>query len=500
MGSSGDIESLLKKVLGEVDDLKREVKNLRDENRQLRAENKQLRAENKQLRAENKQLRAENKQLRAENERLEAKVSDLESKLTKAQRESKRQAAPFRRRKRKPKEQHKKSGQKPGHDPSFRAIPEKIDEEVSVSLGDSSECCGAPFDDRRTHEHFVTDIPPIEPVTTKYITESGACRCCGQRWNSSHDALPSVATGAAGVMIGNRAVALAAQMRLEFGAPLRKIAGYISSALGLPMSAAGVLGLLERASRSLGATCEDLKQQLHTATKICSDETGWRVASESAWAWVFTNDDTTFYTVNKSRGHGVVLDLLGKDFDGVLQSDCFLAYLPLPYEKSKCLAHILKSLKDLEALQKGEEVEFSRAAIKLFKDAIEFGKHRSEMRVGDYRDGCFNLEKRLDRLLEPEYSDPKNAKLAKRIERYRDEWLVFLYNVDVEPTNNLAERQIRPFVLIRKISAGNRSEWGALVYTQLMSVFSTCKQRGLNFVDTILSGLVEPARSHLPAV
>ncbi len=486
MGSNGDIKVLLEKVLGEVGDLKREVKSLR--------------SENKKLRAENKVLRAENKELRSKNEQLEDKVTELDAKLTKAQREGKRQAAPFRRRKRKPKRQHKKSGRKPGHEPAFRAIPDKVDEEVSVPLGDSSECCGAPFDDRRTHEHFVTDIPPIEPVTTKYVTESGACHCCGQRWNSSHEALPSVATGAAGVMIGHRAVALAAQMRLEFGAPLRKIAGYISSALGLPISAAGVLSLLKRASRSLEATCDDLEQQLQTATKVCSDETGWRMANESAWAWVFTNDEITFYTVNKSRGHGVVLELLGKDFDGVLQSDCFLAYLPLPYEKSKCLAHILKSLKDLEALQKGEEVEFSRSAIKLFKDAIEFGKQRFKLGIGEYRAGCLSLEKRLDRLLEPEYSNPKNAKLAKRIARYRDEWLVFLYNVDVEPTNNLAERQIRPFVLIRKISAGNRSEWGALVYTQLMSVFSTCKQRGLNFVDTLITGLTEPAWPQLPAV
>lgn len=62
------------------------------------------------------------------------------------------------------------------------------------------------------------------------------------------------------------------------------------------------------------------------------------------------NPDTTCYVVDKGRDHGVVLSLLGQDFDGVLQSDCFLAYLPLPYKKAKCLAHILKALKELEAL------------------------------------------------------------------------------------------------------------------------------------------------------
>jgi transposase len=445
-------------------------------------------------------LRAENVQLRTENEQLKAQVTELESKLTKSQREGKRQAAPFRRRECKPKSKHKKSGQKPGHEPSSRAIPDKIDEEIVVPLEGCCSDCGGQFGDRRTHEHYVTDIPPIMPVTTKFTTESSSCDDCGQRWNSSHDDLPSHATGAAGVMIGNRAAALAAQMRLEFGAPLRKIANYLSSALGLSISAAGVLGLLERASRSLKATCDDLKQQLQDAPKVCSDETGWRVASESAWAWVLTNKDTTFYTVNKSRGHGVVLDLLGKEFQGVLQSDCFLAYLPLPYEKSKCLAHILKSLKDVEALQAGEALEFPRSAINLFKDAIELEKHRFQLGIGSYQDARFDLEKRLDRLLDPDYDDLKNAKLAKRIGKYRDEWLVFLYNVDVEATNNLAERQIRPFVLIRKISAGNRSEWGALVYTQLMSVFSTCKQRGQNFLETVMAGLVEPTAVHLSPV
>ena len=440
---------------------------------------------------------AEVKRLREENEQLKAQVSELESKLTKSQREGKRQAAPFRRRQRKPKDQHKKPGRKPGHDPSARAIPDKIDETVAVPLEDCCPDCGGRLEERHTHEHYVTDLPPVLPVTTKYVTESGTCKDCNQRWNSSHDELPSHATGAAGVMIGNRAVALAAQMRLEFGAPLRKIAGYLSSALGLQISGSGVLGLLKRASRALEKTCDDLEQQLQNSPKVSVDETGWRVACESAWAWVFTNDDTTFYKVDKSRAHGVVLDVLGKDFQGVLQSDCFLAYLPLPYEKAKCSAHILKSLKDREATQTGEDLQFSRATIELFKDAIQLEKQRDRFHFGEYCDLCLKLEKRLDRLLEPDYSETTNAPLAKRIEKYRDEWFVFLYNSYVEATNNLAERQIRPFVLIRKISAGNRSEWGALLYTQLMSTFSTCRQRGQSFVSTVMAALSAPSQPHL---
>lgn len=442
-------------------------------------------------------LEAENKQLRSENEQLKAQIANLESKLSKSQREGKRQAAPFRRRKRKPKSEHKKPGRKPGHSPSSRAIPDKIDETIVVPLDCCPDCGNRDLEDQRSHEHYVTDIPPILPVTKKFITESGTCSKCQQRWNSSHPELPSCATGAAGVMVGNRAVALAAQMRLEFGTSLRKIAGYLSSALGLPISGSGVLGLLKRASRSLETTCEDLEQQLQSSSRVCADETGWRVACESAWAWVFCSADTTFYKVDKSRGHQVVLDVLGKEFEGVLQSDCFLAYLPLPYEKAKCLAHLLKALKDLEAIQNEDDKQFTRAVILLLKSSIKLGKQRYYYDYGAYRSHCLELEKRLDRLLEHDYTDTSNAQLAKRIRKYRDEWFVFLYNVDVLPTNNHAERQIRPFVLIRKISAGNRSQWGALVYTQLMSVFSTCRQRGLNFVDTVIEGLIDPEKPHL---
>jgi transposase len=444
-------------------------------------------------------LESEVGSLRAENRQLKGKVTDLESKLAESQRESKRQAAPFRRRKRKPKSEHKKPGRERGHDANSRAIPDKIDETISVPL-DCCPDCGGDLEDRRNHEHYVTDIPPILPVTKKFVTESGSCSRCRQRWNSSHNELPSCATGAAGVMVGNRAVALAAQMRLEFGAPLRKIAGYLSSALGLPISAAGVLGLLKRASHSLETTCDDLEQQLQNSSRVCADETGWRVACESAWAWVFSSVDTTFYKVDKSRGHQVVLGVLGQDFEGVLQSDCFLAYLPLPYEKAKCLAHLLKALKDVEAIQNEEDLRFSQAVIALLKSAIELGRRRPHYDYGTYRHHCFELEKRLDRLLDHDYAGTSNAQLAKRIRKYRDEWFVFLYNVDVQATNNHAERQIRPLVLIRKISAGNRSEWGAQVYTQLMSVFSTCRQRGLSFVNTVVEGLVEPEKPHLAPI
>lgn len=442
-------------------------------------------------------LEAEVASLRAENSKLRERVSELESELAQEQRNGKRQAAPFRRRTRKPKSEHKPSGRPPGHDPARRAEPEHVDETVHAPLGECCFDCRGSFVDCAQHVHYVIDIPQVLPIVTKYITESGTCSRCGQRWNSHPPGLPSFATGAAGIMLGHRATALAAQMRTQLGVPLRKIANFFGQVFALPVSHGGVLGLLKRAKKALEPTRNRLVEQLRTSSRVCVDETGWRMANESAWAWVFTNSDTTCYVVDKGRGSGVVLSLLGSDFKGVLQSDCFLAYLPLPYKKAKCLAHILKALKEVEALQTKGAVRFSRKAVKLLKDAILYERHREQLGSDLYKALCFYLEERLDRLLAWKITDPKNLKLAKRLRRYRSEWFTFLYQEDVEPTNNLAERQIRPFVLQRKISAGNRSEWGAALQAQIMSVFSTAVQRGVNFIDLLLRALAQPHLAHL---
>lgn len=255
MGSSSDIKKMLENVLNEVDGLKGEVK----------------------------QLRCENEQLREQNQELRERVTELEDELVEAKRASKRQAAPFRRNKKIPKEKHKKAGRKKGHKPSFREPPKDVDRTVEVKLEGSCPDCGSTLEEKRFHEHYVVDIPQIIPTTIKYVTESGKCPCCEQRWNSAHPGLPSFATGAAGVMVGPGAVSLAAQMRAEFGAPLRKISKFLSTALNLKISASGVLGLLKRAAESLKTSCDSIADSLRSSERVCVDETSWRLCSDGAW-------------------------------------------------------------------------------------------------------------------------------------------------------------------------------------------------------------------------
>lgn len=453
----------------------------------IRAENVELRARVVELTRENADLRRENADLRSRLDEQDERLLKLEEALLSSKRAAKRQAAPFRRNKRKPKSQHKKPGRKPGHEPAFKKPP-KVDKSVDVPL-DTCPDCSEELTGKKKHTHYVTDIPPVEPETTEFHTESGCCQRCGVRWVSTHEDLPTSATGAAGVVIGNRAAALISQMRAYMGVSLDKLASFCTQTLGLPLSKAGVLSVLERVSKALVPTCGQIVADLNASDRVCIDETGWRLENESAWAWVFTNGNSTYYVIAQSRGHGVVLDVLEKDFSGFIQSDFFSAYLPLPFAKSKCLAHLLKALVELEQIQIGTSQTFGRDAKEIFKDALKLKTLQLELIPEESGKRKSELGERLDRLLKNDYSDTSSQKLAKRIEKYRDELLVFLDHEFLEGTNNTAERDIRPFVLQRKISAGNKSLRGAQIHVNLCSVMTTCFKRGLSFFDVLVKAL-----------
>ena len=71
---------------------------------------------------------------------------------------------------------------------------------------------------------------------------------------------------------------------------------------------------------------EGIKQSIRHSPCVNADETGWRVSGQNHWLWVFTNKDTAFYQIDKSRGSKVVDNILGKEYHGVLISDFYSAY------------------------------------------------------------------------------------------------------------------------------------------------------------------------------
>jgi transposase len=179
----------------------------------------------------------------------------------------------------------------------------------------------------------------------------------------------------------------------------------------------------------------------------------------------------------------VVETILGTDFAGVLVSDCFLAYDPLDYVKAKCAGHLLKRCQALTESGSAVAVQFSQQLARLLRGGIQLKECQARLSPHGYRVACGRLEAALDRLLERHYRQPETARFAKLLRKQREYLFTFLHVAEVAPTNNAAERELRPAVIIRKTNGCNRSTAGATAHSVLSSIIRTCEKQGLDFIQ-----------------
>lgn len=460
-------------------------------NKRLQARFVRLQARNRRLEAENRVLRRRVTELEGEAVKLEARLTETKEQLEEAERAGKRQAAPFS--KGSPKPKPKPPGQRAGHPPAHRPRPEHVDRELEAELPAGCPTCGGTLINHRVEEQFVIDIPPVEPVVTKFNVHIANCAACGKRVQGHHPEQISDALGAAAVQLGPRVLGLAAELKHGMGVPYRKIKRIFSVGYGLEVSSGGLARGGQRLARQGQPTYEQLIQVLRESVVVNADETSWKIGGQKAWLWVFTNQELTVYTIDPTRAHEVAERVLGEAFDGVLGCDCFPAYDPLPYRQQKCLGHLLKRCNKIALIESEEAVAFSQKVAHLLRRAIKLKARQSEMNPHGYRVARGKLEAVLDRLLAQEVSDPEIVKLVKLLTKQRPHLLTFLYVDQVDATNNIAERAIRPAVIVRKISAGNRSNQGADTHAILASIIQTSRQQEQDFLD-IASELLRSPR------
>jgi transposase len=425
-------------------------------------------------------MAAQVEQLTAQVRQLTAKVAALEDEL----RRSKRQAAPFS--KDRPKPKPKPPGQKPGHAPAFRAAPSPaaVTETIRVPLTTCPRC-GTPV--RKVADNppiFQTDLPPIQPIVRRFDTQRGFCPSCRKMVHSRHPNQTSTAVGAAAAQIGPRAKALAADLKHRLGLSFRKITDLFESHFGITLTPGAIVQSNERLAKRAAPAYEDLRLQARQSPAVHLDETGWRIGSRSAWLWVATTKALTFYTIRPSRGHAVVEEILGQRFAGVLASDGLPTYdVVVARWKQTCLAHLLTRCKDMAASKTRGAVRFPRAVARLLRQAMALRIRGPTLSPHGLAVARGRIEAALDRLLAYHRVDPDNERLAAHLFKHRAHLLTFLDHPEVDPTNNLAERQLRPAVIARKLSAGNRTDRGARTHAILASLAATCRQRRERFTD-----------------
>lgn len=370
----------------------------------------------------------------------------------------------------------KKKGAKHGHAPHPRVLPKEIDQTIVVFPESCPKGRGElPFpSSSKWHTHVQIDLPePGKPVVTEFLVGSSFCAACGK--------YHSGAGRVSGSLYGPRFHAQVCYWKYSLGLTLLKIQKLLLDQYELSLSTGQLSEIITRAANKFEDAYDDLKTSLHDQSHLHVDETGWRLDGKNAWLWSFSNQNISVYTIDPSRSQGVVEEILGAVFSGVLCSDFYGAYHKIESAKQKCWAHILRDLKNLRE-KEPTNLEIAYFASRL-KDFFDRGKILRE----DHASGK-DVSKRLKRLKADterfacrKFKHPELQILAKRLIKYRREMYTFIEK-DLEPTNNNAEREIRPAVLMRKTSYGNRSEQGRKNQSILMSIIRTAEKRGQNFV------------------
>jgi len=423
-----------------------------------------------------KELEAEVAQLREYIQQLLAHIETLE-------RQANRQAAPFRRKDkdRKPPDQHGKPGRKAGHPPARRKPPPEIDDHVEVSLP-CCPCCGGRLEQVQPCEQIIEDLPPVRPYVTRLRTYTGTCPHCGEV-RSTHPIQVSTATGAAGVHLGTRALGLAAQLNKQLGLTTRTTCRVLEAVGGLRITPGGLAQAMHRVADKAKGAFLGLVAGLRVQPAVYADETSWWVGGRGSWLWTFTTPDRTIYRIDDRRSKQVVLDTLGDRFEGVLVSDCLAAYESLPYTMHKCYAHHLKAIAETRERKPEDERGFLNELTAMLRAAMALDGMREDLPPPERARIRDHLKKRANELLDSPRGDPDEERVANRL-RKRKQWLfTFLDHPDVEATNNRAERSLRPAVIARKLSCGNKTRRGTTTWQILASLGATCAQRGEDFAQ-----------------
>lgn len=420
------------------------------------------------LREDIEKLKQEVKDLHDRNDGLGAKVEQLA-------RVAARQAAPFRIDEKHRAAEPKRPGRRPGHPGCARAMPEQVDEEIFVPLPDCPHC-GGTVARRRQVVQYIEELPVVRPRVTKLVTEEAACPHCQQTVRSSHPLQVSRAEGAAGVQLGPRALGLAAQLNKQHGLTTRKTCAVLRELFGLKLSPGGLIQALHRLAAKLEPAYEKLLARLRAGPYVHSDETSWWVGGPGYWLWVFADKSSTVYRVDKGRGRQVLTQVLGETFGGVLISDCLATYDDFNPLQQKCYSHHLKAIKlawEQSPSAWLEELRWLLHQALSLKSTGASPMPRSQ------------LEQKLEELLGKPRPTNIEEKVRRRFERHRHHLFTFLEHSEVDATNNLAERQLRPAVIARKISCGNKTEKGAHTWEVLTSLAATCTQKAQSFHQLI---------------
>ena len=285
-----------------------------------------------------------------------------------------------------------------------------------------------------------------------------------------------------GGLVGPRLTALVAYLKCACHASFSTLRKFLREVMKVTISRGQLTKVIRKASRALQGAYQELLDHVSVEPRLNVDETGHKDNGRRYWTWCFRAEMYTLFKIDPSRGSDVLLDVLGKEFNGVLGCDYFSAYRKYMKDFGVhvqfCLAHLIRDVKFLTTLSDRVTKNYGERVLDGLRGLFHVIHRRDEMTEDSFAKA---IEKARHHLVTtakraPPRSEARN--LAKRFRKHGDAYFRFITTPGIEPTNNLAEQAIRFVVIDRQITQGTRSETGRQWCERIWTVMATCTQQG----------------------
>ena len=375
----------------------------------------------------------------------------------------------------------KKRGAPVGHPGWFRKTPTQYDWAVDVAAPKECPHCSGivrVFEEPAPAEHLQEDIIEGRYRVVLYRHEAARCEACGKWVQKAGDG--EILNSRIGPHLRSTAIYL----RNVIGISYRKIPQAIEELFGITFTPAALIGFETMLADKAKPIVDDIAKKLGSSDDaVHADETYWPLNGDRAYYWVHCDARFCHFQFDTSRSGQVSRDVLGEHFTGTLVTDCYAGYeAHSAGAKQKCQAHLARTARDWQKLTTAGSKDF--AFFEAIREFVQNGcrfhrlRKKGEFTKAQQTSEKIWLRKRLQKLITFSLTHEKALTLQKRILKHQHEWLVFLDDPRVPPTNNMAERALRPLVVLRKITFGHRSEAGAIRMARLMTVAETAKRHG----------------------
>jgi hypothetical protein len=377
--------------------------------------------------------------------------------------------------------QARRGGGKAGHVGHGRAAvsAEQADRVESVSAGvDLCPTCGIPLRRESARKRTVIDLKPPKVEKVLYRLERRRCPKC-RRWFAAS------APGVLGrTLYSNAFLSHVAAQHYLWGVPLGRIEQQTGVGYGALVEGQRLL------ARLLEPAVEMLIEEYRSSEVKHADETGWRTDGQNGYAWLFATKGLSIFRFRQSRSAAVAAEVLGqKRLPGVLVVDRYHAYNKAPAALQYCLAHLKRDVEELEK-QFPDQSEVN-AFVRSLAPALGEAMHLRVLRLSrkEFCRRAKRVKRRIIAIAHRQARHPAIWNIQEILHKNSERLYHWARDPTIPADNNLAERDLRPLVIARKVSFGSQSEAGAKTRETLMTVLHTLKKRGISVAEALKAAL-----------